>query len=121
LKTYWDAAAVRALISTILGPAHSIGTALRLTGHQDMGKFFNGAFDAPRTQAISFASANGYDIAFKALPPDAREDFLAHFRASDAARIKATNMMKANRISPQDVTDLIADDLAQYCIANPNP
>jgi hypothetical protein len=120
LKTYWDAAAVRASVNAILGPTHSIGTALQFTGYQDIGRFFNNAFDAPRARAISFASSNGYDAAFKALSAGAREDLLAHFRASDAARIKATNMMRANRLSPQDVADLIVDDLAQHCISKPN-
>lgn len=120
LKTYWDAAAVRASIDTIHVPTHLIGTALQFTGYQDIGKFFNGAFDAPRVWAISLASMNGYDAAFKALSTEARDDFLAHFRASDAARIKATDIMQANRLSPQDITDLIADNLAQHCIAKPN-
>ncbi|RPI32619.1 MAG: hypothetical protein EHM67_16260 [Hyphomicrobiaceae bacterium] len=117
---YWDAAAVRASVNAILGPTHSIGTALQFTGYQDIGRFLNNAFDAPRTRAISFASSKEYDAAFEALSPDARADLLAHFRASDAARIKATDMMRANRLSPQDIVDLIVDDLAQHCISKPN-
>ena len=120
LKTYWDAAVVRVSVSAILETAHSIGSALQFTGYQDAGSFLNNAFDAPRARAISFASSNEYDAALKALPADARDDVLAHFRASDAARIKATDMMRANRLSPQEIADLIADDLVQHCISKPN-
>jgi hypothetical protein len=119
LKTYWDAAAVRSSVNAILGPAHSIGMALQFTGYHDATKFLYGAFDGPHTTAISFGSLNDYDAALKALPADVRDDVLAHVRASDAARIKATNMVQANRLAPRDIVDLIADDLAQYCIAKP--
>lgn len=119
LNAYWNAASFRALVNSILDTAHLIGSALQFTGYQGASMFFS-TFDAPQTRAIWSASSDGYDAAFKALPADVRNDIVAHFRASDAARIKATDMMRANRLSPQDIAALIGDDLAQHCIAKPN-
>jgi hypothetical protein len=120
LNNYWAAAGQRALNGVVGDPLDTVLSALQFAGYPNLGTFANEVFDSPQARAVLFATSDQYDAAFKALSPQDRADMKAHFRISSASLIKGTDMMKANRLSSQDIVGLIGDHLAEHCIGKAN-
>jgi hypothetical protein len=116
-KEFQQAWTNRLVILRIMDEADAVYSAFAAVQFQKSGAYSAAVFDGRDGHALRMDGDTRYERALGALPPQTREAVVFYWRTSNDALTKATDIMKANRLSGRDLAALIREDLMRHCIS----